>query len=89
MGLIRNPKDILAGLLFIALALAFAYAGRDLPMGSSVRMGPGYFPLILSSVLGFFGIIVFIDGFRFEGEHACNRLARAYPSDALRHRLRC
>lgn len=67
MGFIRNPKDVLAGLLFIALALLFAAQTRDLPMGTAVRMGPGYFPLLLSGLLGLFGLVVLANGLRFEG----------------------
>lgn len=68
MHIIRNPKDVLAGLLFIALALLFAWQTRELPMGSAVRMGPGYFPLVLSGLLGLLGLIVLVNGLRFPGE---------------------
>lgn len=68
MGFIRNPKDVCAGLLFIALALLFAVQTRDLPMGTAVRMGPGYFPLLLSGLLGLLGLMVLVNGLRFPGE---------------------
>ncbi len=38
---IRNPKDLYSGLLFMAFGLAAVIMGRDYPMGTAVRMGPG------------------------------------------------
>ena len=68
MSFIRSPKDVLAGLLFLVLAAIFAWETRELPMGTSVRMGPGYFPLVLSGLMGLLGLIVIFNGLRFEGD---------------------
>lgn len=68
MGFIRNPKDVLSGLLFIVIAAIFAWQGFELPMGTAVRMGPGYFPMLLSGLLALIGVIVTINGLRFDGE---------------------
>ncbi|MFG1427810.1 tripartite tricarboxylate transporter TctB family protein [Roseixanthobacter glucoisosaccharinicivorans] len=68
MGFIRNPKDVLSGLLFIVIAVVFGLQTQQLAMGTAVRMGPGYFPLLLSVLLGVFGVIVLINGLRFPGE---------------------
>ncbi len=68
MGLIRNPKDVLSGLLFLVIAGIFAWQAQDLSMGTAVRMGPGYFPMLLSGLLGLLGIIVLVNGLRFPGE---------------------
>ncbi|MFS8035648.1 tripartite tricarboxylate transporter TctB family protein [Xanthobacter sp. AM11] len=68
MNIIRNPKDVLSGLLFIALGGLFAWQTLDLPMGTAVRMGPGYFPLLLAGLLGGLGLVVLINGLRFPGE---------------------
>ena len=59
---IRSPKDVTTGLLLIALAAFFAWFGSDLPMGRAIRMGPGYFPMILCGLLAFFGLIVLFTG---------------------------
>ena len=67
MSFIRNPKDVLAGLLFIALAGLFGWQAQLLPMGSSVRMGPGYFPMVLSGLMGFLGLMILISGLRNNG----------------------
>lgn len=68
MNIIRNPKDVLSGLLFIVLAVLFGWQTQDLPLGTAVRMGPGYFPLLLTGLLGLLGVIVLINGLRFPGE---------------------
>ena len=33
------------------------WIGRDYPLGSSARMGPGYFPAVLGSLLALFGVV--------------------------------
>ncbi|WP_029004641.1 tripartite tricarboxylate transporter TctB family protein [Azorhizobium doebereinerae] len=68
MGFVRNPKDVISGLLFIALAVLFAWQSRELTIGTAMRMGPGYFPLLLSGLLGLFGLIVLVNGLRTPGE---------------------
>lgn len=68
MGFVRNPKDVISGLLFIALAALFAWQSRELTIGTAMRMGPGYFPLFLSILLAVLGLIVLINGLRVPGE---------------------
>ncbi|WP_341992086.1 tripartite tricarboxylate transporter TctB family protein [Azorhizobium sp. AG788] len=68
MGFVRNPKDVISGLLFIALAGLFAWQSRELNIGTAMRMGPGYFPLFLSILLGGLGLIVLVNGLRVPGE---------------------
>lgn len=55
---IKSPQDFAAGLVFIAIGVAGVYFGRELTYGSSARMGPGYFPIILSYVTIFIGLII-------------------------------
>lgn len=54
---IRAEKDFWAGLLYVALAAAFLWFGRDYKMGAASRMGPGYFPLTLGWILMGFGVV--------------------------------
>jgi hypothetical protein len=54
-----NTKDAAAGALFILLGLGFglnAYLGLEL--GTALRMGPGYFPLVLSGILFVLGLAI-------------------------------
>lgn len=51
-------KDFLSGLMFIVFGLTALYFGRKLAPGTTVRMGPGYVPHMLSYILlGLGGII--------------------------------
>ena len=51
-------KDFLSGLMFIAFGLAALWFGRNLALGTSVRMGPGYVPHMLAYVLMVLGLII-------------------------------
>jgi hypothetical protein len=54
---IRNPRDFWAGVIYLALAAVALWIGRNYSVGSSARMGPGYFPVVLGSILAVFGIV--------------------------------
>jgi len=54
---IRNPRDFWAGAIYLALATVVIWIGRDYPLGTSARMGPGYFPTVLGAVLAIFGVV--------------------------------
>ena len=53
-----NNEWIPPGLFFIALGAAVLWVSRDYPLGDLNRMGPGYFPRMLS--LGMIGLGVVI-----------------------------
>jgi hypothetical protein len=59
---LRNNKRFLSGLMFIGIGAVALYIARDYPMGSALRMGPGYFPNVLSGVLILFGIGMLTQG---------------------------
>jgi uncharacterized membrane protein YidH (DUF202 family) len=68
---IKSPQDLGAAVVFIAIGLAGVYFGRDLQFGTAARMGPGYFPIIVSWVIVAIGVMVgfkalTIDGPRIE-----------------------
>lgn len=65
---IRDRKDFNAGLGFIAIGAFFAAVATTYPMGSALRMGPGYFPAILGGLLVVLGIAVLARGFAVDGE---------------------
>ena len=74
---IKSPQDWWAGLMFIAFGLFFIVFALGTPefidrivgtkliggyqMGSSVRMGPAYFPVVLGGLLAFLGLLVLFD----------------------------
>lgn len=64
MKAIRNQKDFLAGLLFMAFGLAALVISQSYPFGTGSRMGPGYFPRVLGVLLICLGAILSLRGFR-------------------------
>ena len=64
---LHRNKDFLAGALFILLGGAAVYFARDYPMGWIERMGPGYFPTALGTLLCLFGAWIMLRGL-FTGE---------------------
>jgi hypothetical protein len=55
---IRSPQDFGAAVVFIAIGVLGLYFASDLAFGSTARMGPGYFPMVLSAIVLLIGIIV-------------------------------
>jgi hypothetical protein len=62
-----RSKDVLAGLLFIGLGSIALYVSLDYRFGTTLRMGPGYFPKILSVLLIGLGIATLVKGLRQGG----------------------
>lgn len=58
----RNPKDVFAGLIYIAFGVAAIVLARGYEMGSATRMGPAYFPTVLGGLLVLIGAISFFRG---------------------------
>ena len=50
-----DNKDFWAGALLAAIGVAAVVLARDYPFGTSLRMGPGYFPTVLGATLALFG----------------------------------
>jgi len=67
-SLIRHPKDFFAGLMYAAIGIGAILVARNYNFGTSVRMGPGYFPTILGGLLVLVGVISMIRAFTREGE---------------------
>jgi hypothetical protein len=61
---LRSNKDFWAGIMLIATGAASIFIARAYPFGSTMRMGPGYFPSMLGGILALFGIYVLIIGLR-------------------------
>jgi Tripartite tricarboxylate transporter TctB family len=64
---ITNLKDLLGGLVFLLIAAAFAFGALNYDIGTAFRMGPGYFPIVLSGILALLGILIAVRGVRTEG----------------------
>jgi hypothetical protein len=61
LGLLQR-KNLLAGLMFMAVALLGLFLSRDYPVGTMLRMGTGYVPRLLCWVLLILGAGVALTG---------------------------
>ncbi len=75
---VLNNKDVWAGLMLIAIGAAAMFFARNYPFGTALRMGPGYFPMLLGGLLILFGLYTFASGLR-SGE----RIAESWSLRAL------
>jgi hypothetical protein len=55
---IKRPRDFAAAVVFILIGIAGFWFGRNYQYGSAARMGPGYFPMMVSGLLIVLGLIV-------------------------------
>jgi hypothetical protein len=61
---LRDNKDFWAGMMFIGIGAAAMFIARNYPYGTTLRMGPGYFPSLLGGILILFGIYIMVSGLR-------------------------
>ena len=61
-------KDFWSGVMLIAIGGAAIFIARNYEFGSSLRMGPGYFPVVLGGLLIAFGVFIGAKGFRPDAE---------------------
>lgn len=59
----KSLKDLIAGLIFMGFGLAFGYATLGYEIGTAFRMGPGYFPLVLSGIMVLLGAVITLQSF--------------------------
>lgn len=64
---VRSPQDFGAAVVFMLIGLAGIYFGKDLTLGTSARMGPGYFPTIISSLIFLLGAFIGLRSLAVEG----------------------
>jgi hypothetical protein len=65
---IKSQKDFWAGLMFLAVGIAFAWGATNYTVGEGARMGPGYFPLMLGCLLAAVGLFVTFEALVVETE---------------------
>jgi putative tricarboxylic transport membrane protein len=59
-----DSKDFWAGVMFAATGGAAVFMARAYPFGTTLRMGPGYFPIVLGALLVLFGLWFMAKGLR-------------------------
>ena len=55
-------KNVLSGLMFVAIAAIGLWVSRSYPIGTALRMGTGYVPRLLCWLLMGLGVIVLVQG---------------------------
>ena len=70
-----NWTDAFAGLVFILFGLAFGLKSLGLDLGTAMRMGPGYFPMVLSGLLLLLGGLIVVGAIREKGGDGVGTLA--------------
>jgi len=72
-----NNKDVWGGLMLIAIGAAAVLIARDYPFGTALRMGAGFFPVVLGMALVLFGLYFAIRGLRASAKIEGNWSLRA------------
>jgi len=65
---VRSSRDFFSGLLFIFFGVVAVKVAFNYPMGTTVRMGPGYLPTVLGGLLVLLGIVVAARALWMSGE---------------------
>ena len=66
-GPVRGPTELAAGLFLLLCAVLGWWFGQPLKVGTAYRMGPGYVPIMLSWVMGAFGVVLCVMAFVHRG----------------------
>lgn len=60
---VRNPQDLLAGLVLVAVALFALWASAGLSQGRLGALGPGMMPRATAVLMGVIGLLVAVSAF--------------------------
>lgn len=55
-------KDLLSGLIFLAIGAFMVIEAQSYEMGTLLRMGPGYFPTAIGALIFLVGLILSLNG---------------------------
>ena len=58
----RSLPDVFAGAIFVLIGGAFVVGALSYELGTPLRMGPGYFPLLVGLILAGLGLAVVVKG---------------------------
>jgi hypothetical protein len=53
----KNPRDLWTGVIYVVVGASAVVLAGDYGRGTAVRMGPGYFPMLLGGLLVTIGLI--------------------------------
>ena len=72
-----DSKDFWSGIMLIAIGGVAVFIARDYPFGTALRMGAGFFPVVLGMALVLFGLYFAIRGLRASAKIEGNWSPRA------------
>jgi hypothetical protein len=72
-----DSKDFWSGVMLIAIGAVAVFIARDYPFGTALRMGAGFFPVVLGAALVLFGLYFVTRGLRASGKIEGNWSLRA------------
>ncbi|NUT31794.1 MAG: tripartite tricarboxylate transporter TctB family protein [Hamadaea sp.] len=58
----RSLPDLVAGAVFVVIGGAFVVGSLGYELGTPLRMGPGYFPLLVGGLLAALGLAIAVKG---------------------------
>jgi hypothetical protein len=58
----RSVPDVLVGGIFVLIGGAFVVGSLGYQLGTPLRMGPGYFPLLVGAILAALGLAIVVKG---------------------------
>ena len=62
--------DAISGLMFVAIGAFGLWVGQDYPVGTAIRMGPGYVPRALCFILLGLGALIVISALAVQPRHS-------------------
>ena len=65
---LRSPKDFWAGLIFVAIGVAFIVLAQAYRLGTMHRMGPAMFPTMVGALLAGLGVVIALRSLLVDGE---------------------
>lgn len=65
---LRNHRDLWAGLMFAIIGIIFMILSKQYSIGTSAKMGPGYFPMVLGGLMTLFGVIITLGAYSGKAE---------------------
>jgi Tripartite tricarboxylate transporter TctB family len=65
---LRSPKDFWAGLIFVAIGVAFILLAQAYRLGTMHRMGPAMFPTVVGALLAGLGVIIALRSLLVDGD---------------------
>ena len=82
-ALIRGPKDFWTGVIYLLFGGIAFWIAQDYGFGTASRMGPGYFPSVLSALLVLIGLISLVRSFIVRASRWANSRSRRGPYHSL------